>query len=236
MGVEVEVGTEVDVVPFAVAVAVVFEAEVIVASGAPGIEVTSPCVSPVFSVSSSDEVTGGGGTAGPEEEEDDWFESFWAEGINAEVLEVELKVEEEVEEDDDEACCKIRVRASSRLVKCTVVAKNHNPVERRPRKKKGKTRGGRGRLISFDYPFSNGLNCRDRAPYLPLSTASNSLRSPNLCVNSPGIESSVSSMSMTQRTSWSSLISVGMTGEGGAMMGYILGGMVGGRTGLLGHL
>ena len=69
-----------------------------------------------------------------------------------------------------------------------------------------------------------------------LSTASNSLRSPNLCVNSPGIESSVSSMSMTQRTSWSSLISVGMMGEGGAMMGYILGGMVDGRTGWLGHL
>ena len=83
-------------------------------------------------------MTGGGGSAGPEEEEDDPFESFWAEGINAEVLEVELKVDVEEEAEEDAACCKIRVRASRRLVKCTVVAKNHDVTQK---KRKTQERG-----------------------------------------------------------------------------------------------
>jgi len=166
VGTEVEIGF-VTAVPSAAKIAgparveFIVIVDIVVVAGASGTEVPLPSEGGSSGSSVFDEVATGGAAV----VEEDWTGDLAIEETNAEVL--VSKVEEEADEEDDEACCKIRVRASSRLVRWTVVAKHHEHDQAAPKKKreKRKTRGGRGRLISFDHTFSNGLNCGHRAPY-----------------------------------------------------------------------
>jgi hypothetical protein len=143
IGTEVEIGI-VEAVSSAAKIAVPARVEfivivdIVVVAGTSGTEVPLPNenVSSAFSV--SDEVATGGAAIA----EEDWTGDLAIGGTNAEVLEVELKVEEEADEEEDEACCKIRVRASSRLVRCTVVAKSPQPRRKKPHRKKREKHGG----------------------------------------------------------------------------------------------
>jgi hypothetical protein len=116
--------------------------DIVVVAGTSGPEVPSPSESGSSGSSVFDVVTGGTAVV-----EEDWTGDLAIEETNAEVLEVELKVESKVDVEDEAeeeaACCKIRVRASSRLVRCTVVAKHHEHNQAAPEKKTGKTRGER---------------------------------------------------------------------------------------------